>query len=107
MAVAPKIGRPLYLLARSRRPALVVEFGTSFGLSAIHLAGALLDNGCGGLITTEQSASKAGAGRATSRGGRVGGTVSPLRASPATDSEDRGPGMAGAILHELERVVGV
>jgi predicted O-methyltransferase YrrM len=36
-----------------------VEFGTSFGLSAIHLAAALRDNGVGRLITTEQSASKA------------------------------------------------
>lgn len=59
MAVAPEVGRLIYLLARSRRPALVVEFGTSFGLSAIHLAAALRDNGFGHLITTEQSANKA------------------------------------------------
>jgi predicted O-methyltransferase YrrM len=59
MAVAPEVGRLIYLLARSRRPALVVEFGTSFGLSAIHLAAALRDNGFGRLVTTEQSASKA------------------------------------------------
>jgi predicted O-methyltransferase YrrM len=59
MAVAPEVGRLLYLLVRSHRPALVVEFGTSFGLSAIHIAAALRDNGLGRLITTEQSASKA------------------------------------------------
>jgi predicted O-methyltransferase YrrM len=59
MAVAPEVGRLLYLLVRSRRPAMVVEFGTSFGLSAIHIAGALRDNGFGHLVTTEQSASKA------------------------------------------------
>jgi predicted O-methyltransferase YrrM len=59
MAVAPEVGRLIYLLVRSRRPALVVEFGTSFGLSAIHIAAALRDNGSGHLITTEQSASKA------------------------------------------------
>jgi predicted O-methyltransferase YrrM len=59
MAVAPEVGSLIYLLARSRRPALVVEFGTSFGLSAIHLAAALRDNGFGKLITTEQSANKA------------------------------------------------
>jgi predicted O-methyltransferase YrrM len=47
------------LLVRSRRPARVVEFGTSFGLSAIHLAAALRDNGGGHLITTEPSAGKA------------------------------------------------
>jgi len=59
MAVAPEVGRLIYLLVRSRRPALVVEFGTSFGLSAIHIASALRDNGIGRLITTERSASKA------------------------------------------------
>jgi predicted O-methyltransferase YrrM len=59
MAVAPEVGRLLYLLVRSRRPDRVVEFGTSFGLSAIHLAAALRDNGGGYLITTEQSAGKA------------------------------------------------
>ncbi len=30
MAVAPEVGRLIYLLVRSRRPALIVEFGTSF-----------------------------------------------------------------------------
>jgi predicted O-methyltransferase YrrM len=59
MAVAPEVGRLIYLLVRSRRPARVVEFGTSFGLSTIHIAAALRDNGFGHLVTTEQSASKA------------------------------------------------
>ena len=59
MAVAPEVGRLIYQLARSRRPALIVEFGTSFGLAAIHLAAALRDNGFGHLITAEQSANKA------------------------------------------------
>jgi predicted O-methyltransferase YrrM len=59
MCIAPEVGRLLYLLVRSRRPELVVEFGTSFGISAIHLAAALRDNGAGRLITTEQSSAKA------------------------------------------------
>jgi predicted O-methyltransferase YrrM len=59
MAVAPEVGRLIYLLVRSRRPARVVEFGTSFGLSTIHIAGAIRDNGFGHLVTTEQSAGKA------------------------------------------------
>jgi predicted O-methyltransferase YrrM len=59
MAVAPEVGRLIYLLVRSRRPALVVEFGTSFGLSAIHIASGLRDNCFGHLMTTEQSAAKA------------------------------------------------
>jgi predicted O-methyltransferase YrrM len=40
----PEVGRLICLLVRSRRPALAVEFGTSFGLSAIHIASALRDN---------------------------------------------------------------
>jgi predicted O-methyltransferase YrrM len=59
MAVAPEVGRLIYLLVRSRRPALAVEFGASFGISAIHIAAALRDNGFGRLITTELSAAKA------------------------------------------------
>jgi predicted O-methyltransferase YrrM len=59
MAVAPEVGKLLYLLVRSRRPQLVVEFGMSFGLSAIHIASALHDNGFGRLITTELSSTKA------------------------------------------------
>jgi predicted O-methyltransferase YrrM len=59
MAIAPEVGRLIHLLVRSRRPVLVVEFGTSFGLSTIHILAALRDNGFGRLVTTEQSASKA------------------------------------------------
>jgi predicted O-methyltransferase YrrM len=59
MAVAPEVGRLLYLLVRNRRPARVVEFGTSLGLSAIHLAAALRDNGHGRLVTTELNPAKA------------------------------------------------
>jgi predicted O-methyltransferase YrrM len=59
MAVAPEVGRLIYLLVRSHRPALAVEFGTSYGLSAIHIASGLRDNCFGRLITTEQSAAKA------------------------------------------------
>jgi predicted O-methyltransferase YrrM len=58
MAVAPEVGRLMYLLVRGRRPTLVVEFGTSFGLSTIHMAAALRDNGFGRLVTTELSETK-------------------------------------------------
>ncbi len=58
-SIAPEVGRLIYLLVRTRRPALVVEFGTSFGISAIHIAAALHDNGAGRLITTEQNDKKA------------------------------------------------
>jgi predicted O-methyltransferase YrrM len=59
MAVAPEVGRLFYILVRTHKPSRIVEFGTSFGLSAIHLAAALRDNGSGHLITTEQSSQKA------------------------------------------------
>src|SRR5271163_3991284 len=59
MAIAPEVGRLIHLLVRSHRPALVVEFGTSFGLSAIHIASGLRANCYGHFITTEQSAAKA------------------------------------------------
>jgi len=58
MAIAPEVGRLFYLLVRTHKPKLVVEFGTSFGISAIHIAAALRDNGLGRLITTEQNPRK-------------------------------------------------
>jgi predicted O-methyltransferase YrrM len=58
MAVAPEVGRLFYLLVRTYKPSCIVEFGTSFGLSGIHLAAAVRDNGFGHLITTEQSSKK-------------------------------------------------
>ncbi|MBE7245607.1 MAG: class I SAM-dependent methyltransferase, partial [Actinomycetospora chiangmaiensis] len=48
----------LYMLARSARARTIVEFGTSFGLSTLHLAAALRDNGGGRLITCEFEPSK-------------------------------------------------
>ncbi len=59
MPVSPDVGRLLYLLARSRNAGIVVEFGTSYGISGIHLAAALKDAGRGRLITTELDAIKA------------------------------------------------
>lgn len=52
-AVAPEVGRILYGLIIAARPGLVVEFGASFGSSAIYLAAALADLGAGRLITRE------------------------------------------------------
>lgn len=63
MPVSPEVGRLLYLLSRSRRARTIVEFGTSFGISGIHLAAALRDNGGGRLITTELDEIKAGRAR--------------------------------------------
>jgi predicted O-methyltransferase YrrM len=59
MPVSPDVGRLLYVLARSRSPNLVVEFGTSYGISGIHLAAALRDAERGRLVTTELDPIKA------------------------------------------------
>jgi predicted O-methyltransferase YrrM len=53
LPVSPEVGGLLYMLARATNARTIVEFGTSFGLSTIHLAAALRDNGGGQLITSE------------------------------------------------------
>ena len=58
LAVSRETGLLLYMLARSCRARTIVEFGTSFGVSTLHLAAALRDNGGGHLITSEFEASK-------------------------------------------------
>jgi predicted O-methyltransferase YrrM len=63
--VTPEAGRLLYALARATRPTTVVEFGMSFGISAIHLAAAVRDNGSGRVVTTELSATKIAAAKKT------------------------------------------
>ena len=58
MPVTPDAGRLLYALVRASRPSTIVEFGMSLGISAIHLASAVRDNGSGRVVTTELSAAK-------------------------------------------------
>ena len=53
LPVSRETGALLYMLARSSRARTIVEFGTSFGISTLHLAAALRDNGGGRLITSE------------------------------------------------------
>ncbi|MBR0961774.1 O-methyltransferase [Bradyrhizobium japonicum] len=63
LAVSRETGALLYMLARSSRARSIVEFGTSFGISTLHLAAALRDNGGGRLITSEFEPSKAARAR--------------------------------------------
>lgn len=58
LAVSRHTGVLLYMLARSTGARSIIEFGTSFGISTIHLAAALKDNGGGHLISTEFEPSK-------------------------------------------------
>lgn len=53
LPVSRQTGVLLYMLARSCGARTIVEFGTSFGISTLHLAAALRDNGGGRLITSE------------------------------------------------------
>jgi len=65
MPVTPDAGRLLYSLVRASRPATIVEFGMSLGISAIHLASAVRDNGTGRVVTTELSAAKVATAKRT------------------------------------------
>src|SRR5271163_3710782 len=63
LAVSRETGALLYMLARGSGARTIVEFGTSFGISTLHLAAALRDNGGGHLITSEFEPSKAARAR--------------------------------------------
>jgi predicted O-methyltransferase YrrM len=63
--VTPEAGRLLYALVRATKPATIVEFGMSFGISVLHLASAVRDNGAGRVITTEISDTKIAAAKQT------------------------------------------
>jgi predicted O-methyltransferase YrrM len=58
LPVSRETGALLYMLARGCGARVIVEFGTSFGISTLHLAAALRDNGGGRLITSEFEPSK-------------------------------------------------
>jgi predicted O-methyltransferase YrrM len=79
MPVSPDVGRLLYALVRGCRPETVVEFGTSFGISTIHLAAAVTDNGTGHVVTTELSGRKATAARENLEQAGLAGVVTILQ----------------------------
>ncbi|UGA42194.1 O-methyltransferase [Bradyrhizobium quebecense] len=71
LAVSRETGALLYMLARGARARNIVEFGTSFGISTLHLAAALRDNGGGRLITSEFEPSKVARARDNLAAGRL------------------------------------
>jgi predicted O-methyltransferase YrrM len=71
LPVSRETGALLYMLARSSGARTIVEFGTSFGISTLHLAAALRDNGDGRLITSEFEPSKAARAKANLKAGGV------------------------------------
>jgi predicted O-methyltransferase YrrM len=82
LPVSREAGRLLYMLARSTGARNIVEFGTSFGISTLHLAAALRDNGGGRLITTEFEPSKVARAQRNLEAGGVADLVE-LRAGDA------------------------
>jgi predicted O-methyltransferase YrrM len=74
-----------------------VEFGTSFGISTIHLAAAVTDNGAGRVVTTELSTAKVKAARANLEQAGVGAVVTVL-AGDALETLAEVPGPIGLVL---------
>jgi predicted O-methyltransferase YrrM len=87
LPVSRQTGALLYMLARGCGARNIVEFGTSFGISTLHLAAALRDNGGGRLITSEFELSKVARARENLAAGglldlveiRVGDALETLR----------------------------
>ncbi|MDQ1019015.1 O-methyltransferase [Streptomyces afghaniensis] len=97
LPVAPDVGRFLYQLVRAMRPGLVVEFGTSFGASTIHLAAALRDNGAGRVIGSELHPDKAR--RARDNLARAGVTeFAEIRVGDALQQLADPPGLVDMVL---------
>src|SRR5215471_12562983 len=78
MPISRQGGELLYILVRAGRPNTVVEFGTSYGISAIYLAAAIADNGTGHVVGTELNGAKVLAARANLEEARLAECVSIL-----------------------------
>jgi len=75
LPVSRATGKLLYMLARSVQARSIIEFGTSFGISTLHLAAALRDNGGGRLIGSEFEPSKIARARANLAAGGLSDLV--------------------------------
>jgi predicted O-methyltransferase YrrM len=83
--VTPEIGRFLYICARATNARRIVEFGTSFGVSTIHLAAAVRDNGGGTVIGSELEPAKAARAREHLRAANLADLVD-IRVGDALDT---------------------
>ena len=97
MPISRAGGQLLYALARSGRPETVVEFGTSYGISTIHLAAAVADNGVGHVWTTELSETKATAAQSNLDQAGLADQVTILRGDALATLTDC-PGPIGLLL---------
>ena len=89
LPVSPETGKLLYMLARAAKARSIVEFGTSFGISTLHLAAAVKDNGGGRVIGTEFEASKAARARQHLQAADLSAFVE-IREGDALESLSRG-----------------
>jgi predicted O-methyltransferase YrrM len=89
LPVTPEAGRLLYALVRATRPGTVVEFGMSLGISAIHLAAAVRDNGSGRVVTTELSAAKVATAKKTFAETGLDDVITVLRGDALTTLADQ------------------
>lgn len=87
LSVAPDSGRLLYSLVRALKPSTIVEYGMSYGISTLHLAAAVRDNGVGRIITTEMSSQKISAARATFAEAGVADLITILEGDARTTLE--------------------
>jgi len=88
MPISPQGGDLLYILARAKRPNIIVEFGTSYGISTIYLAAAVADNGAGHVVSTELNAAKGAAARANLAEARLADHVTILPGDAMTTLND-------------------
>jgi len=88
LAVSRETATLLYMLGRSLGARSIVEFGTSFGISTLHLAAALKDNGGGRVIGTEFEPSKVTRARENVAAGGLSDFVE-IRAGDALESLSR------------------
>lgn len=89
LPVSPETGRLLYMLVRATRAKHIVEFGTSFGLSTLHLCAALKDNGGGKLIGSEFEPAKVARAQENLRRADLA-EYAEIRAGDATESLAQG-----------------
>jgi predicted O-methyltransferase YrrM len=85
LAVSRETGTLLYMLARAIGAKTIVEFGTSFGVSTLHLAAALRDNGGGRLIGSEFEPGKVAQAQASIEAAGLADLVE-IRAGDALDT---------------------
>lgn len=97
MPISAEGGDLLYSLIRASRPDWIVEFGTSFGISTIYLACAVLDNGKGHVFSTELSVSKAEAAQQNLLDAGVADPVTILQGDALQTLTDV-PGPIGLVL---------